>query len=335
MIKSVFIIAEAGVNHNGSITIAKKMIDRAKEIGADAIKFQSFKADKLTVKNAQKAAYQKNTTEQDQSQYEMLKSLELSKESHFELFNYCKLKNIVFLSSPFDMDSIDLLVDIGVEQFKVPSGEINNIPYLRKLGQFGKPILLSTGMSTLGEIENALTVLTDAGIEKNRITVLHCNTEYPTPMEDVNLRAMLTIKNAFGVNVGYSDHTKGIEVAIAAVAMGAAVIEKHFTLDRSMPGPDQLASIECDMFESMVKAIRNIEIALGDGIKVPSQSELKNKEIVRKSIVAITSIKKGQKFTKENIGLKRPATGLPPLFWDFVIGKTAQREYDPDELIDL
>lgn len=328
-----FIIAEAGVNHNGSLELAFKLIDAAKEAGADAVKFQSFKADKLVSKKADKAEYQKQTTDTSESQYEMIKKLELSIDEHKKLIEYCNKIGIQFLSSPFDLDSIDLLNELGLEIFKIPSGEIINLPYLRKIGKLNKNVILSTGMADLGEIEDALDVLIDNGTDKNNITVLHCNTEYPTPFEDVNLRAMVTIKNSFGVKVGYSDHTNGIEIPIAAVALGAEVIEKHFTLDRNMKGPDHKASLEPNELKQMVSAIRNIEKALGSGIKKPSQSELKNKPIVRKSLVAIKEIKKGEKFTEEIIGIKRPGTGISPMRWDEIIGSVAQKDYAEDELI--
>ncbi len=277
-----FIIAEAGVNHNGSLELAKKMIDAAVGASADAVKFQTFKAEKVVSRYAPKAEYQKKTTtaEADESQLEMIKKLELDAAAHQTLIDYCKKKNIRFLSTPFDLESIDLLNELGLDIFKIPSGEITNMPYLRKIGSLKKEIILSTGMANLGEIEDALDVLTGAGTKLKDITILHCNTEYPTPMQDVNLKAMQTIKYAFpGIHVGYSDHTEGIEVSIAAVAMGAAIIEKHFTLDKNMAGPDHKASLEPDELKAMVNAIRNIEKALGNGIKKPSPSELKNKPI--------------------------------------------------------
>ncbi len=330
-----FIIAEAGVNHNGYIDLAYKLIDAAKESGADAVKFQTFQADKLVLITADKAEYQKNTTEVGETQYEMLKRLELSYNVHKILIEYCNKIGIQFLSSPFDLNSIELLNELGLDIFKIPSGEIVNLPYLRKIGKLNKQIILSTGMSDLGEIEDALDVLMTYGTEKNKITVLHCNSEYPTPLEDVNLNAMLTIKNAFGVKVGYSDHTKGIEVPIAAVALGAEVIEKHFTLDCNMVGPDHKASLEPDELKSMVTAIRNIEKALGDGIKKPSKSELKNKLIARKSLVAIKRIEKGELFTDINVGIKRPGTGISPMRWDDVLGKVAMRDFNFDDLIEI
>lgn len=335
MSKKVFIIAEAGVNHNGSIEIAKKMIDEAKRAGADAIKFQSFKAELLVSKKAEKAEYQKKLTDRNESQFEMIKKLELDEESQKQLFSYCKKKKINFLLSPFDLDSIDLLNKLGLGTFKIPSGEITNLPYLRKLGKLDKKIILSTGMADLGEIEDALDILIVSGTKKENITVLHCNTEYPTPFGDVNLKAMITIKNAFNIEVGYSDHTPGIEIPIAAVALGAVVIEKHFTLDKNMEGPDHKASLEPSELKAMVEAIRNIEKALGDGIKKPSKSEINNKPIARKSLVAIKEIKKAEIFTEENIGIKRPGNGISPMRWDEVIGKTAGKDFKIDDLIEI
>lgn len=330
-----FIIAEAGVNHNGSIDLACMLIDEAKTAGADAVKFQSFKAENLVSKRAEKAEYQKQTTGSNESQYEMIKKLELSLEDHKRLIEYCNKIGIQFLSSPFDLDSIDLLNKLGLEIFKIPSGEIINLPYLRKIGKLNKNVILSTGMSDLGEIEDALDVITESGTDINNITILHCNTEYPTPFEDVNLKAMLTIKTSFGVRVGYSDHTPGIEVPIAAVSLGAEIVEKHFTLDRSMEGPDHKASLEPDELKQMVSAIRNIEKALGNGIKKPSKSELKNKPIARKSLIAVKEIKKGELFTEENIGIKRPGNGISPMRWDELIGKKASKNFDIDDLIEL
>jgi N,N'-diacetyllegionaminate synthase len=333
MIKT-FIIAEAGVNHNGSIEMALQLIDVAVAAGADAIKFQTFKADKVVAVNAPKTEYQKATTGSDESQLEMIKKLEIDEAAHTQLYQYCQNKGIQFLSTPFDLESIDLLNRLGMENFKIPSGEITNLPYLRKLGALNKQLILSTGMADLGEIEGALNVLTDSGSSLKNITVLHCNTEYPTPFEDVNLRAMLTIRNAFpGIHIGYSDHTEGIEVPIAAVATGATIIEKHFTLDKNMTGPDHKASLEPDELAAMVKAIRNIEKSFGNGIKKPSSSELKNKPIARKSIVAAKNIRKGESFTEENLSAKRPGTGISPMRWDEVIGKRASKDYKQDDLI--
>ena len=332
--KKTFIIAEAGVNHNGSLELAKNLVDAAIEAGADAVKFQTFKAERIVSKNAEKAAYQIQTTNATESQLDMIRRLELSTTAHKELLQYCGEKEIQFLSSPFDLESIDLLASLGLTIFKIPSGEITNLPYLRKVGVLKKEIILSTGMADLGEIEDALDVLMEAGTELENITVLHCNTEYPTPFEDVNIRAMLTIKTAFpGLQVGYSDHTRGIEVSIAAVAMGATIIEKHFTLDKNMEGPDHKASLEPDELKAMVNAIRNIEKALGNGIKKPSPSELKNKAIVRKSIVAERDIRNREAFTEENLTVKRPGTGICPMRWDEILGQVAQKKYEKDELI--
>ena len=333
--KKVFIIAEAGVNHNGKLKIAKKMVDVAVEAGVDAVKFQTFKSENLVSKFAQKADYQKKTTAESNSQFEFLKKLELSVNDHKRLIDYCSDKEIIFISSPFDLESIDLLNDFGLEIFKIPSGEINNLPYLRKIGHLNKKIILSTGMTDLKEIGASLKILTESGTSKKSITVLHCNTEYPSPMTDVNLMAMLTIRKTFDVSVGYSDHTLGIEVPIAAVALGASVIEKHFTLDKNMEGPDHKTSLEPDELFQMVKAIRNIEKALGTGTKKPSPSEIKNISIVRKSVVAQREIKKGELFTDENITVKRPGTGISPMEWDNIIGKVAKKEFKEDELIEI
>tara|TARA_R110002111_G_scaffold144910_2_gene211319 strand:- start:190797 stop:191807 length:1011 start_codon:yes stop_codon:yes gene_type:complete len=335
---SVFIIAEAGVNHNGSVETAKKMIDAAVESGADAIKFQTFKTEKLVCKSAPQAEYQKkNGTANggDDTQFTLLKKLEINKDAHRELFDYCRQTGIVFISTPFDLESVDLLSALGLEMIKVPSGEITNYPYLKKVGRtFGK-VILSTGMADLGEIEDALEILTDSGVDRKNITVLHCNTEYPTPIQDVNLRAMVTIRDAFGVNVGYSDHTLGIEVSIAATALGATVIEKHFTLDKNMEGPDHSASLEPDELMMLVRGIRNTERSLGSPIKKPSFSESKNKPIVRKSIIAAQFIRKGESFTEQNLCVKRPGTGISPMNWDQVINQIARRDYFEDEIIDL
>lgn len=328
-----FIIAEAGVNHNGSLDLAKKLVDAASAAGADAVKFQTFQAKNLVSKSAQKADYQKQTTDHVESQFDMIKKLELSEMMHHELMDYCQQKQILFLSTPFDHDSIQLLDKLGLEIFKVPSGEITNLPYLRHIGRLQKQVILSTGMANLGEIEAALQVLVLAGTAKDNITVLHANTEYPTPMQDVNLRAMQTIRQAFGVAVGYSDHTLGIEVPIAAVALGARVIEKHFTLDNTMEGPDHKASLEPDELTAMVRAIRNIENALGSSVKQPSPSESKNKPIARKSLVAKTNIKQGEVFSEHNLCIKRPGHGISPMRWDEMLGSIAQRNYAEDELI--
>lgn len=330
---SVFIIAEAGVNHNGSIDLAKKLIDIANEAGADAVKFQTFKTENLVSKNAQKAEYQKETTDIEESQFDMIKKLELNIDVHKELMDYCKEKNIMFLSTPFDHDSIELLKNLGLEIFKIPSGEITNLPYLRDIGKLDRNVILSSGMADIGEIEDALDILIDAGTKKENITILHANTMYPTPMEDVNLRAMNTIGNTFDCKFGYSDHTLGIEVDIAAVALGATVIEKHFTLDKTMEGPDHKASLEPDELIAMVKGIRNIELALGSKLKKISPSEKTNKLIVRKSIVAKKDIKIGEVLSEDNLAIKRPSGGINPMRWDEVIGSTAKKDYKTDELI--
>ena len=330
---SVFIIAEAGVNHDGSIDNAYRLIDAAVEAGADAIKFQTFKAESLVLKNVDKANYQKQTTNESESQFEMIKRLELSVDAHKKLIKYCNEKNIIFLSSPFDHESIDLLNELQLQIFKIPSGEITNLPYLRHIGSLNKKVLLSTGMSNLQEVGDALTILINAGTKKEDITVLHANTMYPTPMEDVNLNAMLTIQRKFGVDVGYSDHTLGLEVDIAAVAIGASVIEKHFTLDKSMEGPDHKASLEPEELKAMVSAIRNIEKALGSNEKILSPSEEINLNIARKSIVASCPIRKGELLSEKNISTKRPGTGISPMNWDEIIGVVATKDYQTDEAI--
>ncbi|XDZ70398.1 N-acetylneuraminate synthase [Alphaproteobacteria bacterium LSUCC0744] len=329
------IIAEAGVNHNGDIELAKRLVDAAADAGADLVKFQTFSSKRLVTQFAPKAVYQNQTTDQSESQFAMLKQLELSNKMHQALIAYCRSRNIGFFSTGFDIESLDYLASLGAERFKIPSGEITNLPYLRHIGTFCKPVILSTGMATLGEIEAALGALTTAGIPRTEITVLHCNTEYPTPMQDVNLRAMCSIRDALGVAVGYSDHTPGIEVPIAAVALGATVIEKHLTLDRNLPGPDHRASLEPHEFSVMVRAIRNIDQAIGDGIKRPSPSEAKNSSIVRKSLVAAKPIRAGECFTAENVAAKRPGTGISPMRWDEVMGRIAVRDFAADELISL
>ena len=330
---SVFIIAEAGVNHNGSIELAFKLIDAAVEAGVDAVKFQTFKAENLVSKNTQKAEYQKQTTNPLESQLDMLKKLELDVDVHKKLIKYCNAKGILFLSSPFDHDSIDLLNELGLKIYKIPSGEITNLPYLRRIGSLAKQVILSTGMSTLKEVGDALAILVDSGTKKENITVLHANTMYPTPMEDVNLNAMKTIKKEFDVAVGYSDHTLGIEVDIAAVAMGASIVEKHFTIDKAKEGPDHKASLEPEELRAMVIAIRNVEKALGDGIKIPSGSEKPNIVVARKSILANQKIKKGDTLTEENIIVKRPGNGISPMKWDEVIGLVAAKDYQVDDKI--
>jgi N,N'-diacetyllegionaminate synthase len=331
----VFIIAEAGVNHNGSLVTAKKMIDCAHEAGADAVKFQTFSADRMVSRNAGKAEYQKRNTSPGESQYEMIKKLEFDAEVHRQLIAHCRQKGIMFLSAPFDLESISLLDDLGLEVLKIPSGEITNLPYLRRIGSLKKKLILSTGMSGLSEVKAALGIIVAAGTPKDRITVLHCTTEYPTPYEDVNLNAMLTMKKALRVRVGYSDHTSGIEVAVAAAALGAEMIEKHFTLDRTMEGPDQRASLEPAELAVMVSSIRNISRALGDGVKKPSPLELKNIIVARKSIVASKAILKGEKFHESNITVKRPGNGISPMKWDEVLGRTAKKPFNGDDLIEL
>ena len=335
MSNKTLIIAEAGVNHNGDISLAKQLVDVAAEAGADMVKFQTFNASRQVTRSAKKANYQSQATGSTESQYEMLSRLELTEAMHLELIAYCEMRKIGFLSTGFDIESIDLLSNLGQECFKVPSGEITNLPYLRHIGRLGKIIVLSTGMSTLGDIEAAIDVLEHAGTPRTKLTVLHCTTEYPTPMAEVNLRAMQSIHAAFGTAVGYSDHTKGIEVAIAAVAMGAIVIEKHFTLDRNLPGPDHQASLEPAELVAMVRAIRNVEVALGDGIKRLTPSEARNKSVVRKSLIATREIKAGEIFSTENITAKRPGTGISPMQWDEVLGRCARRNFLADELIEL
>lgn len=329
----VFIIAEAGVNHNGDMEIAKQLVDAAVFAGADAVKFQTFKTENLVCKDVKKAEYQIKATDETESQFDMLKKLELTMDMHMQLIEYCRNKKIMFLSTPFDIDSLAYLIKSGIDIIKIPSGEITNYPYLKKAGESGKKIIISSGMSTLEEVQAAITVLQDNGSQD--ITVLHCNTEYPTPYADVNLKAMLTLRDKLGVTVGYSDHTLGIEVPIAAAALGATVIEKHFTLDKKMEGPDHKASLEPNELQKMVKAVRNIELAMGNGEKVPSESERKNIEIVRKSIVAKCKIKKGDVFAECNLTTKRPGTGINPMEWENVIGKAAKKDFYMDELIEL
>ena len=334
--KRTLIIAEAGVNHNGDIAKAKALIDKGAEAGVDYVKFQTFKAGNLVTKQAKRAAYQDKNTQDNDTQYEMLKKLELSQKDHQELIDYCTQKGVKFLSTGFDFESLEFLAGLGITIAKVPSGEITNLPYLRKVATLFPEVILSTGMATITEIKDAIKVLTDNGVSKDKIIVLHCNTEYPTPMEDVNLKAMLHIQRELGVPVGYSDHTLGIEVPIAAVALGATVIEKHFTLDKNLPGPDHKASLEPEELKAMVMAIRNIEKAIGgSGLKEVSKSEAKNKPIARKSIVATKTIKKGDLFSAENLTVKRPGTGISPMQWDEVIGKTAKKDFKEDDLIEL
>lgn len=335
MSAQTLIIAEAGVNHNGDIELAKKLIDVAVNAGADCVKFQTFNAGRIATHAAKKADYQAQTTDRNETQHEMLRRLELTPAMHHELIAHCKILNIGFFSTGFDIKSVDFLASLGQNLFKIPSGEITNLPYLRHIGRLGKPIILSTGMSNMPEIESAIKALEQAGTPRSKITVLHCTTEYPTPMCDVNLHAMQSIQTELGVAVGYSDHTLGIEVAVAAVAMGATVIEKHFTLDRNLPGPDHKASLEPAELKTMVSSIRNIELALGDGVKQLAPSEAKNILVARKSIVASKDIQIGERFSTENLTVKRPGTGISPMRWDEVIGLTANRNYASDELIQL
>jgi N,N'-diacetyllegionaminate synthase len=335
MTNRILIIAEAGVNHNGDLDLARQLIDVAADAGANLVKFQTFSADRLVTRTATKADYQTLAVGGEDTQHQMLARLEISAGMHEALIAHCARRNIGFFSTGFDIESLDLLMSLGQEFFKVPSGEITNLPYLRHVGQFGKSVILSTGMATLGEIEAAIDVLERAGTARSQLTVLHCTTEYPTPMAEVNLRAMNSIGAAFGVAVGYSDHTRGIEAAIAAAALGASVIEKHFTLDRTLPGPDHLASLEPGELKAMISAIRNVEIALGDGIKRPTLSESRNRPVARKSLVASMAIKQGEVFSAENLAVKRPGNGISPMRWDEVLGRAAPRNFAADELIEL
>ena len=329
------IIAEAGVNHNGDLSMARRLVDAAAEAGADLVKFQTFRADRLVTTSAKKASYQMATTAANESQHEMIRRLELTEAMHDDLIMHCRQCRIEFFSTAFDVENLDYLMGLGMSRIKVPSGEITNLPYLRRVGSFGKPVILSTGMSTLGEIESALNALEQCGASREKITVLHCNTEYPVPMAEVNLRAMLSIRHAFGVAVGFSDHTEGIEVAVAAVALGATVIEKHLTLDRNLAGPDHRASIEPDELRQLVRSIRNIESAMGDGIKRPNARELGNRPAARKSLVAALPIARGEVFSESNLTTKRPGTGISPMRWDEVVGRKAGRDFAPDEPIEL
>ncbi len=332
---NTFVIAEAGVNHNGDIKLAKRLIKEAAKAGADAVKFQTFKTDNIVTRVAELAEYQKKYLPDISSQYNMLKKLEIDYEQHLELMQCANNQKIIFMSTGFDFESNNMLNSLNMKLFKIPSGEITNLPYLRQIGSFKKDTILSTGMSTLGEIETAIDVLISNGCKKSQIKVLHCSTQYPTPMDDVNLQSMVTIKNAFDLEVGYSDHTTGIEVAIAAVALGGRIIEKHLTLDREMEGPDHKASIEPAEFKKMVDSIRNIEKALGSTRKFPSITEIKNRALVRKSIIASSYIEIGEKFNYENITTKRPGTGLSPMLMDQIIGKVSTRKYNKDDLITL
>ncbi len=328
-----FIIAEAGVNHNGSFELAKQLIDKAVWAGVDCIKFQTFNSKNLVSAQAEKAEYQKKTTDSNESQLDMLKKLELSHEQFRELQTYCGQKGIMFLSTPFDLESIDFLAELGIKNWKIPSGEITNYPFLRAIAKRKESVIMSTGMCSLEEVRDAVKVLKEFGTTD--ITLLHCTTEYPAPYDSVNLNAMLTLQKEFGFNVGYSDHTNGIEIPIAAVSMGATVIEKHFTLDKNMEGPDHKASLEPDELKQMVQSIRNVEAAFGNGIKQPSKAEKKNIAIARKSIVAKCEIKKGQTFTEENLTTKRPGNGISPMKWNDVLEKVAKKDFSVDEIIEL
>ncbi len=331
--KKTFIIAEAGVNHNGNPKLAKKLIEKAKESGADAVKFQTYNTKNLVSKFAQLAEYQKKFTN-IKTQYELLRKLELSKKDFINLKKYCDKRKIKFISSPFDLESAKFLFDLGLEIFKIPSGEITNYLLLKKIGSYNKKVILSTGMADLGEIEDAIDLLIESGMKRENIALLHCTTEYPAPLEEVNLKAILTLKEAFKLEVGYSDHTLGIEIPIAAVSIGATIIEKHFTLDKNLPGPDHKASLEPKELKEMIIAIRNVEKAMGNGMKKPTPAEIKNREIVRKSIVAKKKIKKGEIFTEENLSTKRPGIGISPMKWKEIIEKTASRDYEEDEVIE-
>jgi len=331
--QKVLIIAEAGVNHNGDIELAKKLVDAAVDAKADVVKFQTFKASSLVTKTAQMANYQIINTEKNESQFAMLKRLELSEAMHIELTGYCKEKGISFLSTAFDLESIQFLKKFKMGIWKIPSGEITNLPYLEYIGKCNEHVILSTGMSTVEEVEDAINVLIKSGTEKNKITVLHCNTDYPTRFEDVHLNAMNTIKERLGVKIGYSDHTPGVEVSVAAVALGAKVIEKHFTLDKNLPGPDHKASLDPSELKILVTQIRNIEKSLGRIEKIPTEREAKNIQVARKSIVAKTNIKAGELFTVENLTTKRPGTGINPMKWYEVLGTVAKKDYQEDDLI--
>jgi N,N'-diacetyllegionaminate synthase len=335
MSNQTLIIAEAGVNHNGNIELAKRLVEVASEASADWVKFQTFNADRLVTSSSKKAEYQIRNTGNALSQHQMLRNLELSSEMHQSIISHCRLHKIGFFSTAFDIENLDFLVSLGLNSFKIPSGEITNLPYLQHIGRFGKEIFLSTGMADLGEIEEAINILEESGTPRAQITVMHCTTEYPTPMIEVNLRAMQNIGSAFGVQVGYSDHSPGIEVSLAAVALGATVIEKHFTLDRNLPGPDHKASLEPAELKALVEAIRNIEKALGDGIKRPTASELRNRPVARKSLVAARCIKCGEAFGVDNITAKRPGTGISPMRLNEIIGRQASRDFSADELIVL
>ena len=332
---TVLIVAEAGVNHNGDLETSLRLVDAASRCGADLVKFQTFTADQLVTPDAAKAEYQKVMTSSTETQFEMLRKLELSYNDHVAIIDRCQERGVGFLSTGFDIDNVDMLVELGMERIKVASGEITNLPFLRHISGLGLRTILSTGMADLEEVRSALDVLLAYGLSKSDVTILHCTTDYPAAMGDVNLQAMVTMRDAFGVKVGYSDHTLGYEVAIAAVSLGAVVIEKHLTLDRKSAGPDHAASLEPEEFANMVRAIRNIEIALGDGIKRPKSSEFANRAIARKSLVASERIQEGEAFTSMNISAKRPGSGLSPMLWDEALGQKATREYAPNEMIEL
>lgn len=334
-IQKTLIIAEAGVNHNGNLHEALGLVDAAADSGADIVKFQTFTADELVTPDAVKARYQKATTNTQETQLNMLRKLELSHSDHLTIIEHCQTRGIGFLSTGFDIESVNMLVGLGIDRIKIPSGEITNLPYLRHIGSLRLPIILSTGMTSLEEVRSAVQVLVAAGTRKDDLTILHCTTEYPAPMIDVNLQAMVTMQNEFSVNVGYSDHTLGFEVAVAAVAIGACIIEKHLTLDKSAAGPDHVASLEPNEFRDMSRAIRNIELALGDGLKIPRPSEMNNMTVTRKSLVAAGFIREGERFTSLNLAAKRPGSGLSPMLWDHVLGQEAKRDFASDELIEL
>jgi len=333
--KKTFIIAEAGVNHNGNIDLAYKMVDEAVKSGADAVKFQTAVPELVMTEYATKADYQITNTGESGSQIEMAKKIHLPLEAYKDLKAYCEKKGIMFLSTPFDMKSLELLISFNMYCMKIPSGEITNYPYLKRIGQLNTNVIISTGMATLADIEACLNLIISSGTDRENITVLHCTTEYPAPFEDVNLKAMLTLKDAFHVKVGYSDHTPGIEISVAAAAIGATVIEKHFTLDKTMEGPDHVASLEPHELAEMVKAIRNVDLAMGNGIKAVASSEGKNMVIARKSILAAREIKEGEEFTNENLIVKRPGSGINPMRWNEVIGMKAKRSFSKDEIIEL
>ncbi len=329
------IIAEAGVNHNGDLAMAFKLVDEAAAAGADIVKFQTFKAERIATARARLADYQQKNSPAEASQFDMLKRLELSEGDHFRLLEHCRLRSIKFLSTAFDLESLAFLEGLGMECFKIPSGEITNLPYLRRIGRLGRPLILSTGMAKIGEVDDAIGILEASGTPRGNITVLHCTTEYPAPFAEVNLSAMRRMGDAFGVKFGYSDHTVGIEVPIAAVALGATVIEKHFTLDKQLPGPDHRASLEPHELRAMVSGIRNVELAMGDGVKRRTPSEAQNVAVARKSIVALTGIKTGEIFSEDNLTTKRPGSGVSPMRWDEIVGRSSTRDYQPDELIEL